>query len=812
MNNTLWKFLDDTGTFVAKNPHRLSRLSFPLANEKGILSSISPTLHGDIKIDQHTFLTIPASTEDLHDSRYNRNFWVHINDREAWSAASGDVDESLVEAGMLWHKSIRINKKIGLKAEFTNFVPVTNEPVEVMTVELTNISGKALKITPTVAIPIYGRSADRLRDHRHVSSLLNRIRLNKYGVTVIPTMSFDERGHKINSTSYFVLGYDSLGKPPIGSFPTLLEYSGEGGNLDKPESVLKNIRPGKTPEFSREGKEAIGALRFKTVNLKPCKSVRYTVLMGITKKETPSRIFDRFNSQKKIRTALALNRQFWAEKINAIKLSSYNKDFDRWMRWVTLQPTLRKVFGCSFLPDFDYGRGGRGWRDLWQDLLTLLVINPKEARGVLLNNFGGVRPDGSNATIIGKNPGEFIPDRNHISRVWMDHGVWPFRTVSLYINQTGDTDILFEKAPYFESRKIDTVLDHILLEHKRPFTKIGRHGNFLLEGGDWNDSLDMAKEMGESVAFTAAYAGNLMELAELLERIGYKKEVVKELFCKASRIKEHISKKEWVTVKSGHSFFNGYYDNNGKRVEGDHKNGVRMTLTGQVFPIMSGVATKEQAREAYRSAKKYLWDKDLQGFRLNTDFKEIYPALGRAFSFAYGEKENGGFFSHMNVMFANALYKMGLVREGHEVLDSIYNMCMNTKISKIYPGLPEYFNSDGRGMYHYLTGSASWLVLTMLTQVFGIRGDMGNLAIGPKLVKEQFKKSEVISVETYFAGRRIKINYINPRRLDYGKYAIKEISINGKPVAGMPIKRSLFLSLASKPSINTIDVLLAPAK
>ncbi|MFH1854103.1 MAG: cellobiose phosphorylase [Candidatus Omnitrophota bacterium] len=810
MTNTLWKFLDDTGTFVAKNPHKLSRLSFPLANEKGILSSISPTLHGDIKIDQHTFLTIPASTEDLHDSRYNRNFWLYITGKTAWSAASGEADESLVEAGMLWHKSIRVNKKIGLKAEFTNFVPVTNEPVEIMTVELTNISGKALTITPTAAIPIYGRSADRLRDHRHVSSLLNRIKLNKYGVIVIPTMSFDERGHKINSTSYFVLGYDNMGRPPLGSFPTLLEYSGEGGNLDKPESVLKDIRPGKTPGFTREGKETIGALRFKTVKLRPCKSVKYSVLMGITKKESPLRIFSRFNSQKKIQTALALNKKFWAEKINTLTFSTYGKDFDRWMRWVTLQPTLRKIFGCSFLPDFDYGRGGRGWRDLWQDLLTLLMINPQEAKGVLVNNFGGVRSDGSNATIIGKNPGEFIPDRNNISRVWMDHGVWPFKTVNLYINQTGDSDILFEKAPYFESGKTGTVLDHILLEHKRPFIKRGTHGNFLLEEGDWNDGLDMAKEKGESVAFTAAYAGNLTELAELLEKINYKKDVVKELLNKAHSITRRIREKEWIKVKSGYSFFNGYYDNNGGRVEGDHKNGVRMTLTGQVFPIMSGVATEEQAREAYRSARKYLWDKNLRGFRLNTDFKELYPELGRAFSFAYGEKENGGFFSHMNVMFANALYKRGLVREGYEVLDSIYNMCMNTKISKIYPGLPEYFNSDGRGMYHYLTGSASWLVLTILTQVFGIRGDMGDLVIDPRLVKEQFTKSDTISLETQFAGRKIKLNFINPHKLDYGKYTVREISINGKPVVEMPIRRRLFLDLASKPSANIINILLAP--
>ena len=45
------------------------------------------------------------------------------------------------------------------------------------------------------------------------------------------------------------------------------------------------------------------------------------------------------------------------------------------------------------------------------------------------------------------------------------------------------------------------------------------------------------------------------------------------------------------------------------------------------------------------------------GYRLNTDFKEEKFDLGRMFGFAYGEKENGAVFSHMAVMYANALYK-----------------------------------------------------------------------------------------------------------------------------------------------------------
>ena len=38
------------------------------------------------------------------------------------------------------------------------------------------------------------------------------------------------------------------------------------------------------------------------------------------------------------------------------------------------------------------------------------------------------------------------------------------------------------------------------------------------------------------------------------------------------------------------------------------------------------------------------------------------------FGFAYGEKENGAVFSHMAVMYANALYRRGFAREGNKAL------------------------------------------------------------------------------------------------------------------------------------------------
>lgn len=146
------------------------------------------------------------------------------------------------------------------------------------------------------------------------------------------------------------------------------------------------------------------------------------------------------------------------------------------------------------------------------------------------------------------------------------------------------------------------------------------------------------------------------------------------------------------------------------------------------------------------------------------------------------------------------------------VLSSIYDMAINTPRSKIYPCLPEYFNLEGRGMYSYLTGSASWLVLTVLTEVFGIKGRDGDLCIEPKLCAEQFKDSLTISISRIFSGKHIQVNFSNPKRLSFAKYKIIKATLNGRKIAIdnsklILINRSIILKLSSERT-NIINIVL----
>ncbi len=871
-----FNFIDDQATFVSTQAAKMKTMYAPLcgAEATSLKSAITPSLSGDIKTDKFHYVTKPASREDL---RYPvRNFFVHIKGKSTLSLAGfGFDDQATITVGQLWHSLVRSDKKSGIELSAINFIPSSNEPVELMRVTVKNISKKTITFTPTAAVPIFGRSLANKHDHEHVTALLNRTVQLSEGILVEPTMAFNEEGHKEIHSSYFVFGVDDKNALPLGTFPTVDVFYGDVGTMIAPHAVIENVKPRRLTPAEMQGKEVVGALRFKDVTLKSKQSKDFIIAVGVVSdaKEAHS-TFKKFSSSSKFDAALIENKKFWSEKTSTIGFKTGDETFNGWMRWVTVQPVLRRIFGCSFLPDHDYGKGGKGWRDLWQDLLSLILIEPHLVRDGLINNFSGIRIDGSNATIIGNKLGEFFADRNAITRVWMDHGSWPFLTTLLYIHQTGDFDLLLQRQTYFRdpqlSRTYDkdiawvsaygnklldkkghvhegTILEHLLVQHLTQFFNVGEHNIIRLENADWNDGLDMAFDRGESVAFTALYAGNLLKLADLIEALGTAKKIsvvrlAKEIvilldtlgehpvnydrwqdkkaylfenYChhvqpaisgehvevsleliaqdlrkKGHWIFQHIRHQEKISVThegKKYQWFNGYYDNQARRVEGKIDDNVRMTLTGQVFTLMSTLAQEDEAKDVIVSVRRFLKDKKHGGYRLNTDFGvRHYLDLGRAFGFAYGTKENGAFFSHMNVMYAYALYVRGFAQEGYDVIDSIYKMAVDGNTSKIYPGIPEYFDSNGQGMYHYLTGSASWLVLTLLTQSFGVRGSYGDLWLDPKLVKNQFNAKGLAAVSCQFAQTQVVVEYQNPKRLEFGKYAIKAISADGRSLDFIP--------------------------
>lgn len=843
------KFEDKKGNFVLDNAQTASEVYLPLMNEAGMISSVTPFLSGDSKTGQNSFLLEPAGEQTLQENRASRNFWIVTDGGEPWSACGQSAlqasrrftenERCIMRGGPLWQTVSRIQPGTGIKADILSFVPSDAVHAEIMQVSVENSSDQIRKIRCAAAIPVYGRSADNIRDHRHVTSLLNRVTMEPYGIRLRPTLTFDERGHQPGKVTYRVWAAGDRGESPSYAVPKLDDFIGSG-SLDWPQAVVcgnylqGRIKTGETAE----GCEMIAALFFDEIGLRPGEKKSFQVVLAIDDSPAP------YLTAESVQKALDRTRDFWDKK-TAVCFMTADPEFDSWMHWVSIQPVMRRICGCSFLPHHDYGRGGRGWRDLWQDSLALLLNDPYSVRDSILGYFAGVRADGTNATIIGTGRGEFKADRNNIPRVWMDHGFWPMLTTALYFDETGDMSLLWENQNYFndgfpirgeQERPASSgmtykgsVLEHLIVESVTAFFDIGEHGNIRLRGADWNDGLDMASDRGESVAFTAAYAWSLKKISEILKnetlrgkneaelsiplldlmesdsscygdaafmrtalleycRSAYRnsgkrvirlKDLADKLTAMADWIRNHIRKEEWTGNHINQNWFNSYYDNNGKQTDGIHDGKIRMMLTGQVFTLFSGTATEEQAESVIRAADRYLFDPKRGGFCLNTDFHEVKTDLGRMFGFAYGTKENGAVFSHMSVMYSYALYSRGFVREGWKVLKNLYRQSISPE-SRILPGIPEYFDLRGRGMYPYLTGAASWYLIVLRTQIFGICGERGNLVLEPKLMAEQFDEKGEASICCRFKGMKLKVLYRNPQRLDWENCSLGNIEIDGQ--------------------------------
>ena len=63
-------------------------------------------------------------------------------------------DESVLEAGFMWQKLTRTSKEYGIKASTTSFVE-KNGDVEILLVEIENVSDENIVFTPFAVIPIW---------------------------------------------------------------------------------------------------------------------------------------------------------------------------------------------------------------------------------------------------------------------------------------------------------------------------------------------------------------------------------------------------------------------------------------------------------------------------------------------------------------------------------------------------------------------------------------------------------------------------------------------------------------------------------
>lgn len=327
----------------------------PLYNLKGLKSSITPFFGGDIKLDHHHYLLEPTTENDLFSNHMSRNMIFTIDDQMYF--LNGDThlqqqDDVDVSFGLLYQKVERKNAKFKLNT--LSFIALDDD-IELHKITIENTSDKPFELDTITAIPIYARSADNLRDHRHVTSLLNRVTVTDNSIEVKPTLSFDERGHTKNTYTYVISAYNEHLKQ--NRFITSIEDFLAGGSFSYPKGIYqRDVK-------IKDGYEVMGGIGFEKIVLHPNESTTFIVSMGIFSEAIDvQKVVNKYLSIENINHAFNEVKAYFENESEKLNIDIVSNDVNMLLKWVRIQPELRRLFGNSYLPHHDYGRGGRGLR------------------------------------------------------------------------------------------------------------------------------------------------------------------------------------------------------------------------------------------------------------------------------------------------------------------------------------------------------------------------------------------------------------------------------------------------------------------
>ena len=437
-------------------------------------------------------------------------------------------------------------------------------------------------------------------------------------------------------------------------------------------------------------------------------------------------------------------------------------------------------------------RNGYGYRDTVQDIQGILHLAPEEAVERLRFMLSAQVHHGGGLPLVKftHTPGQedtpedasYVKETGHPA-YRADDALWLFPTVYKYIAETGNLAFLDEVIP-FADRDEGTVYEHLKRALQFSFSHAGPHGLPAGLYADWNDCLRLGAQ-GEStfVAFQYYYAFTILqEFAHEKEDIQYLAWLKKE----QAALRERLNRLCWDADR----FIRGFTEN-GEVIGGRDAPEANLWLNPQSWSVISGLAQQSQAEQAMDN----VWN------RLNTPYGAILmdpPYHAHAFDGALaviynaGVKENAGIFSQSQgwLILAEALLGHGdrAFTYYKENAPSMQND--QAEIRQIEPYAFGQFTEGpasphaGRSHVHWLTGTASTVMVGCVEGILGMRPGLHGLKIAPSIPKE-WRELEICR---QFRGRTLHIRIENPDGKESG---CSRMTVNGTEVPGNIIPDSL---------------------
>ncbi len=524
-----------------------------------------------------------------------------------------------------------------------------------------------------------------------------------------------------------------------------------------------------------------GALQ-SDIELQPGESRRVIYILGQKNEQAAREIISRYEKDGVVEKELAELKEYWHAKLNNLQVHTPDPNFNSMVNvWNAYNCFI--TFTWSRAASFQYCglRNGFGYRDTVQDIQGIIHLSPEMAKKQIKFMLSAQVTNGAGLPLVKytHNAGhentpddpEYVKETGHPS-YRADDALWLFPTVDKYIGESGDTAFLDEEIFFANNGERGTVYEHLKRAVSFSMNNLGAHGMPAGLHADWNDCLRLGKN-GEStfVAFQLIYAIKILrsyaELKNDTEYIKYLDDTRESL--------DGILKNCWNEDR----FIRGYRETGeviGSRTDAE----ASMWLNPQSWSVISGYASKEQGEKALDSVDR----------ELNTPYGAMvmYPpyekhafdgALMKCFNKCV--KENAGIFSQPQGWLILAEAKLGRGDNAYkywkEAAPATYNDRAELREMEpyIYGQFVEGKDSPfaGRAHVHWLTGTASTVMVGTVEGILGLRPNLKGLTIDPSIPSGWHE----FTMEKTFRGKRLNITVKNPNGSQHG---VKSVTVNGK--------------------------------
>lgn len=429
-------------------------------------------------------------------------------------------------------------------------------------------------------------------------------------------------------------------------------------------------------------------------------------------------------------------------------------------------------------------RNGYGYRDTVQDIQGVIHLAPEQAAEKIRFMLSAQVDNGGGLPLVKftHNPGHedtpddpsYVQETGHPA-YRADDALWLFPTVYKYLAETGNLAFLDEVIPY-ANKGAATVYEHLQRAIDFSLEHLGPHGMPAGLYADWNDCLRLGAE-GESsfVAFQLVLALRIQkQLAEEKGDAAAAEKLAKQL----ADFSALVEKLCWNEDR----YIRGFTEKGeviGRRTDPE----ANLWLNPQSWAVISGLADSEKAETILHTVHE----------GLNTEYGVMLmqpPYHAHAFDGALaviynaGVKENAGIFSQSQgwIILAEALCGHGNRAFSYYKANSPAEQNDRAEIRKLEPYCYGQFTEGkdsphfGRSHVHWLTGTASTMMVGAVEGILGVRPDLHGLRLSPSIPAAW----DGFTMEKSYRGKKLHITVQNPAHKESG---FTSLMLNG---AAMP--------------------------